>query len=604
MELIGGVLAVLLASLILLCISWVLHRSACALEQPGGGAPRRSLTSWVHMAAGHVLTVLALGAMVIAWLAEPPFLEPLSGAAWWYELLAAAAGGLSLSVGLGAYLIQLLAGVRAAVSPGTQTPPVASGAGSEPGRTTAGVWVWWRSSFGAVVAVLGLCLGLVLWMVMAGLLFSAEPQLFDRLLQLTVMLLSQLVLLTGLVLLRARRLEVQSATRAAECHGLLGLLRGLSRLYLAGGLLLTVLPGVPLLLLIGIVSWSTYAAVRRASRLRALWLLATSVRGHAAWVAALQQQAENCTGLTRRWLSQVVQRLERGQPLSLVLSQTSLVPRADLLNLAGGFSCGKVAEVLQDLAARETSRFAACSAPGHRHHLLTYWSLGCVVLLTILTFLSVSIIPKFKRIFDDFQLALPSSTQMVLAMTEGLTARWYLVVPAWLIFCGWLLRVDQEVQLEGWWQAWEKRVGRWWLRGRAPDLLRGLRWAVLTNQPLERVLTHMASVPVPRSLRVRLHQVAQRVSQGEDPWLVLHAQGWLSNHEAELLKAATQAGHLAWTLGVLSDSVQARREYRAALWAEWLNPTVLLLAGVLVGFLVYSLFLPLVVTIQTLAEQT
>lgn len=603
MELLGYLLAMWLASLIVLCISWVLHGSACALEQPGTGGRHRPLMSWVRWVTGHVAVVLALGVMGIVWLADPPFHEPLSGVEWWHELLVVVTGYLSLGVGLGAYLIHLLAGLRAGVLSGSQTSPVATWSGSEQGGTTAGAFVWWRTSLGVVVAVAGLCLALVVWMVMAGLLLPASPWLFDRLLQLTVVLVSQVVLLTGLVLLRASGLEVQAESRPGERNGLIGMLRGLSRLYVAGGLLLAVFPGVPLMLLMALWSWSTWAAVKRASRLRALWLLATSVRGDPSWLVDLQQQAERSTGLTRRWLKHVAQGLERGQALSLVLSQTGLVPRADLLEMAGGFSAGKVAEVLQEIAARETSRFAACSTPGHKHHMLTYWCLGSLVLLSLFGYVSVVIAPRFQRIFDGFQLALPSSTQMVLAVSEGFTERWYVVVPAWLVLCGWLLRVEQEVQLDGWWHAWERRLGRFWVGGRTPDLLRGLRWAVQSGQPLEQVLRQMASVPVPRSVRVRLQQAAQRVAQGEDPWLTLHAQGWLTNHEAELLRTATQRGHLAWALGVLSDSVQGRREYRAALWAEGLNPAVLLGAAAVVGFLAYSFFVPLVFVIQTLAEQ-
>ena len=68
---------------------------------------------------------------------------------------------------------------------------------------------------------------------------------------------------------------------------------------------------------------------------------------------------------------------------------------------------------------------------------MVYPAVVITVAVAILTFIMVSIIPKFKKIFDEFGMKLPWATQVLIDTSEWFVDYWYVVplVPLslWLI---------------------------------------------------------------------------------------------------------------------------------------------------------------------------
>uniref|UniRef100_A0A7C4QPD5 Type II secretion system protein GspF domain-containing protein n=1 Tax=Schlesneria paludicola TaxID=360056 RepID=A0A7C4QPD5_9PLAN len=619
-----GWLPYLLVSLLLggvaLLPALALYRSARALEQLARQKPQCRWARWEMLAAGHACALLSLACLLAANFPSVLAADAAGRVAGW-EVAATAA--LIAAVGLLAsvYVVQLWRGWRTkvpSIEPGSLG--TAATGGLPPAETPAPhpefvalrasipapaqrPFAWWRDPLGVVAAtMIVLAILSVCWLIMDALnpgLANLRVHAGSAL----VMAVSALVLLTGLILLRASQCIL--ATRAdslAERSWLIAAQRNLARFYLCLAIIILAAYSALPALVAGIVLLGTWGAVRQAAHLRALWLLATTFQHRSAPADELAAQAEHCTGRTRRLLQRAASQLAEGKPVSHVLYHSGIVPRSAWLETAGALSAGKVPEVLRAIAARETARFSSAAGLHNSQHMVAYWSVVYVVMLAILAFLMVYIIPKLRRIFQDFDAPLPNATHALLAAVDTTAQYWYLVLPAALLPWGLLLRLEVEAQHQGWLNTFERRLGPYWVRLRAPDLLRGLRWAVAAQRPLEQALAHMASVPLPTPFRARLYRAAQHVAHGEDPWLTLHAQGWLTASEAELLRTAQQNHHLPWALETLSHSTQSTREYRLAVMAEWLHPAVLLATGCIVGAVVYCLFVPLVYLILTMAE--
>jgi type IV pilus assembly protein PilC len=58
---------------------------------------------------------------------------------------------------------------------------------------------------------------------------------------------------------------------------------------------------------------------------------------------------------------------------------------------------------------------------------LVYPVVVVVVAVAILSFIMISIVPQFKKIFDDFETKLPAMTEMLINMSNWLVAYWYLI---------------------------------------------------------------------------------------------------------------------------------------------------------------------------------
>jgi type IV pilus assembly protein PilC len=619
MELLPYLLVSLLVGSVVLLPALALYRSAGALEQLARHKPQRAWARWEMLAAGHACVLLSLGCMLAALLL--PVLELKASRLWGgWEVAATVAQIAAFGLLASVYVVQLWRGWRTKV-PATEPGSLGAAAtgGQQPVETPAPhpefvalqasiptpaqrPFVWWRSPLGVVAATMLVLAALSCWLIMDALnpgLATLPVQAGSSL----VMAAASLVLLTGLTLLRASQcLLATGAHSLAERSWLSAAQRHLARFYLCLAVIIMAAYSLVLALVAGILLLGTWGAVRQAAHLRALWMLATTFQHRSALADELAAQAENSSGRTRRLLARAASQLAEGKPVSHVLFHSDIVPRSAWLETAGALSAGKVPEVLRAIAARETARFSSAGGLHNSQHMVAYWSVVYAVMLAILAFLMISIIPKMRRIFDDFETPLPNTTQALIATADSAVEYWYLVLPAALLPWGLLLRLEFEAQHQGWLSTIERWLGPYWVRLRAPDLLRGLRWAVAAHRPLEQALAIMASVPLPKSVRQRLYHAAQRVAHGEDPWSTLQSQGWLTASEAELLRTAQHNHHLPWALETLSHSTQSTREYRLAVTAEWLHPAVLLATGVVVGAVVYCLFVPLVSLILTMAE--
>jgi type IV pilus assembly protein PilC len=366
--------------------------------------------------------------------------------------------------------------------------------------------------------------------------------------------------------------------------------------------MLGVLFGIVAMLVLAFLAIGAVAASRRASTLSALWTLTNTIQSRRPLANELKVQAEACRGRTQWLLDQAADDLSQGLPLEQVLFHSPIVPRSSWLQVAGGLSAGKLAEALHDAASRETARFALASSPTGTRLIAAYWSMIFSVMGLIVGFLMYYIIPKFKKIFEDFDMALPNATILLINASDSFVNYWYLLMPAVSSIIAGLFFAEIYALFRGWGDLLEYVIGSFWVRLRAPDLLRGLQWAVSAQRPLDQTLLQMAtSAPLPIGYRNRLLQAAKRIQHGADPWLTLHELGWLTQPQAALLQTAQQNDHLAWALVALADSSQATREFRARAFAECLHPFVVVTTGGAVGIVVYSFFVPLIHLIFGLA---
>jgi protein transport protein HofC len=231
---------------------------------------------------------------------------------------------------------------------------------------------------------------------------------------------------------------------------------------------------------------------------------------------------------------------------------------------------------------------------------IAYWGAMLMVMSLVVGFIMYYIIPKFKKIFEDFDTNLPAATQAVISVADSSVLHVIVLPLIPIVFMGSFF-LQGYAEYCGWTELLERFLGPYWVRLRAPDLLRGLRWGVVGSQPFDRVLLAMAETPLPMAYRSRLNHAAMRIQRGEDLWFILHTQGWLTDAEAELLRSAQQNDHLAWALGELSNATEATREFKLAAFAECAHPVMLIVAGMMVAALACAFFLPLVKLIYDLA---
>ncbi len=216
------------------------------------------------------------------------------------------------------------------------------------------------------------------------------------------------------------------------------------------------------------------------------------------------------------------------------------------------------------------------------------------------SFIMMFIIPKFKKIFEDFGTDLPAMTEMLIGMSDWFLHYWYLLalpaitfigVPAWWMFRGYLSYISTGTIL------FSEHFPRYW----SPLILRLLSVTVATGNALDKgVHAILKELPPGRSAE-KLSAVRQSMLAGDDCWRAMSQHGLLKNREVAFLDSATRTGHLDWGLLHLSRALERRRGRWAQRLASLLQPVVVLAVGMVVGFVCISLFLPLIKLVNDLS---
>lgn len=81
----------------------------------------------------------------------------------------------------------------------------------------------------------------------------------------------------------------------------------------------------------------------------------------------------------------------------------------------------------------------------------------------------------------------------------------------------------------------------------------------------------------------------------------LRDEGFIRPLEGEALAAAQRAGNLPWAMRTLAEGMVRSSQRTSLFWLEILKPTVVIGVGLIVGWFVVAMFLPLVQLIMALA---
>lgn len=352
------------------------------------------------------------------------------------------------------------------------------------------------------------------------------------------------------------------------------------------------------LLVMGLIS--VLGSHRRARQASTLWLMSIAVRSNLPLPDEMDAYARSLWGRNRRRVEQFSNRLRQGMEMPEALDVPGLVPRGAVLTTRIGTETGQLADVLRDAAIRQTATLdQSIGAHSVRGSIVYFWSL--VLLISFqLGFIMYFIMPKFKKIFQDFNLDLPNITQALIGTSDTVAQYWYLFFPAFV-----LPSLMLSGLVIGGYYGWDNVSFSWFLgrfpRLDAPPILRNLARVIAARQPVTFGLERMAHYHRREAVRRKLRIAFEDVEAGRDCWDALRRQGYLTKHEVALLHAAERVKNLPWALRELGDTLERRQVRRLLAWSEIMQPVVVILFAMVVAWICLSMFMPLVKVIHELA---
>ena len=228
------------------------------------------------------------------------------------------------------------------------------------------------------------------------------------------------------------------------------------------------------------------------------------------------------------------------------------------------------------------------------------YALGMMLMMTfVLTFLLVKIVPQFRNIFDEFDLALPRMTEVLIAASYYIEMFYFLIyLPLGLVLIGLpviglFYLCDREI-LRGF-------ITRLQRRTTLCDALRLIAFGIEHKVELRRVLYALAVTYPSRFAQDQLNNCYLAVESGMTWTDALSKYKVLKSDEQALVHTAEQVGNVPWALRQIAH----RRELASAMWLNFISkifsPLMILFFAGIIAFIVISLFVPLVKLVNALA---
>ncbi len=351
----------------------------------------------------------------------------------------------------------------------------------------------------------------------------------------------------------------------------------------------------PLLCIIfAFVFIEVYRKYRASRQYALLWLLTVSAEREVPLTSALEAFARERRGSFARKARRLAALLESGVSLSDGLDQVrGLLPSHAPPMIRVGCQSGALAPALRRAAAvNDLNAPVWMSLTGKVAYLVLLVFFG----MSILVFVFGWIVPRFQKIFLDFDTPLPYLTEQLVSCSQFFVVYWYLF--SLLLMLGMLFVLYPAARYFGW-----NPPGLGWFTRRldAADVLDGLALVARQQMPMLDGLDSLAKSYPRSNIRMLLRRAAGDVQAGRDWAESLYSRGLIHRADLAVLQAAERVGNLPWALREMAESNRRRFAYRLQSVVQTAFPLVIIFFGAIVGFIVVALFIPIVSLIHALS---
>ncbi len=323
---------------------------------------------------------------------------------------------------------------------------------------------------------------------------------------------------------------------------------------------------------------------------------------------ALDAAARSERGTTSRRLSQLEMSLSGGSGVGEAIDRcVTEVPWRTASLLIVAERLGRLPRVAGQIVARQ--RRAVRDESLDPLSAVAYGMVVALFLSLVLGFVSVFILPKFQEIFEDFDTVMPAATLWTLSVMPRLT---FILNPlallgvltlagwtAWTIYSG---RVSSgPAPMAGLTDRliWVTPVWGGVVRDRGlAEATRMAAEAVGALCPLDEAFARAATAATNTILQNRLLRLAERMQRGSTIGQAAR-EARLPSLYRDMLATLDTGGEPAGVLRFLASYYESRLSRAALFLRAAAVPGVVIVLAVIVGFVVYSLFLPLVVLIES-----
>lgn len=227
---------------------------------------------------------------------------------------------------------------------------------------------------------------------------------------------------------------------------------------------------------------------------------------------------------------------------------------------------------------------------------LTYPVFMFIIAIAVLLFLMTFVVPSVTKIFSDLGQALPLPTQILIAVS-GFLGRFWLALLVGAILLAWSVR--RVLESEAGALAWDRLKLRLPIAGGFYRKIGISRWARTLGTllggglPLLQAMGACQDLVGNRLIARALEEARQKVREGAEMAFSLRQSGFFPPVVLEMVAVGEKSGTLGSMLEKVAQSLENEVESDLRALIALLEPVMILLMGVGVGFIALAILLPI-----------
>ena len=292
-------------------------------------------------------------------------------------------------------------------------------------------------------------------------------------------------------------------------------------------------------------------------------------------------------------ITQIRDRVREGKSLSEAVDEAGVFSKVYSTAILAGEKSGNLSGVLDYYIAYQRV------STGVRKKILAtlvYPVLLIVVATIIVTYLVTAVVPKFAVLYRDLGVELPTSTRMLMALTVDYR---FVVLGTIAALAVAAIGVYLWSRTEEGGAAFDRFkfrlpiIGDTLLKFQVAQFSRTLATLLTGGTTLVTALQTASDALTSKLLRVTILRATQMVREGESLHSALASRGIMPEMALDMVEVGETSGALGPMLTSVAEFYEEEVSLRLAALVSIIEPVILIFMGILVAFILISLYLPI-----------
>jgi type IV pilus assembly protein PilC len=292
-------------------------------------------------------------------------------------------------------------------------------------------------------------------------------------------------------------------------------------------------------------------------------------------------------------VSQIRDRVREGKALSEAVEEAGVFSKVYATAILAGEKSGNLSGVLDYYIAYQR---VSTGVKKKILATLVYPVLLVVVATIIVSYLVTGVIPKFALLYRDLGVELPTATRILITVTVDY--RLYILGLVGAVFVAAIVVYFWSRSDEGG-EAFDRLrfrfpiVGETLLKFQVAQFSRTLATLLTGGTPLVAALSTASEAITSRLVKSTVSQATQMVREGESLHGALASKRVMPDLALDMIEVGESSGALAPMLTSVAEFYEEEVNLRLAALVSLIEPVILIFMGLLVAFILISLYLPI-----------